>query len=157
MKQKLLNILTLCCLPLTLIACGGGGGEASTPAPEVSTAPPPTTSAPETTGNLVVSEGFDFRIDSTINLFMTELPNEPGVINIYFKHEYYDADSGTYYPDYSSLVGSWRPSTSSSFPVNFNQNWDGLLFVWVPETATGTELYKRYSKSQLSNELYLSM
>jgi len=156
MKQNILKLLSICCIPLTLVACGGGGSESASE-PVVSVAPPETSAPPETTGTLVVSDSFDFRIDSTINLHVTELPSGPGVINIYYKHEYYDADSGTYYPDYTSLVGTWRPSTLTSFPVNFNQNWDGLLFVWVPETASGVELYKRYSKSELSNDLYLSL
>ena len=150
-----LKVISFFSLSLFLNACGGG--ETSAPEPELSSAPPPSTSTPATTDTLVVSASFDFRIDSTINLYMNELPDGPGVLHIYYKHAYYDADSGAYYPDYGTLVASWRPTMTSSLTIAFNKTWDGLVFAWVPETATGVELYKRYRKTDLTSDFYLSM
>ena len=138
-------------------ACGGSEGsnsEATNPsiAPDPSIAPTP---APLQTSNIQAMASFDFRVDSTITINLGNVPPGKGVVNIYYKTAFYDQNFDKYYPDYLSLVASWRPSVDNPHRIIFNKNWGGLLFEWVPESAELKEQTYYFEREVLGANVYL--
>ncbi len=160
MKNVTLQFAGLLWLLLAM-GCGGGGDEGGGTTVPLDTSVPADTAPTETdtdlSANLVVSETFDFRIDRSLQVYLSDTPPGPGVVNIYYATGYYDEVTKTHYPDHTALVASWRPSVEQGVNVNVNRNWQGLLFEWVPETAEGREQYLYFPDSELGAELYISL
>jgi hypothetical protein len=143
-----------------LSACGGGDGGSSPSAPVVppsATPPQPSPQAPLSTSDIQANANFNFRVDDTININLSKAPPGKGVINIYYAAEHYDENLDRYYPDYATLIASWRPTINESHRITFNKNWKGLLFEWIPESAEQMEQSYFFESDQLQTELFLDL
>ena len=140
-----------------LVSACGGGSEGSEPQPAAPTPSPTTPPAPLQTADIQAEASFDFRVDRTITVNLGEAPPGRGVINIYHTTAFYDPNLDKYYPDYSSLIASWRPSVDNPHQVSFNRNWGGLLFEWVPESAELTEQTYYFERDVLESSVYLNL
>ena len=157
--MRLYTVMLVMFLFYLLSACGGGGDsdtDSAAVAPDPVTPIPPLP-APLQTADIQAQASFDFRIDNTITIHVDSAPPSRGIINIYYSTAFYDQELGKYYPDYSSLIASWRPSIDIPYSVSFNKNWPGLLFEWIPESAEHTEKSYYFEKEALADQLYLNL
>ena len=155
--MRLYTVMLVMFLFYLLSACGGGGDTDSADVAPDPVTPIPPLPAPLHTADIQAEASFDFRIDNTTTIHVDSAPPSRGIINIYYSTAFYDQELGKYYPDYSSLIASWRPSTDIPYSVSFNKNWSGLLFEWIPESAEHTEKSYYFEKEALTDQLYLNL
>lgn len=154
-----------------LYACGGGGEETS-PAPAatapatVTAAPAPATTSPSpapvaepplATSELVAPADFDFRVDRDVQVNLSNGQNIQGVINVYHATAFYDDSLDKHYPDYNSLVASWRVSAGEQYTLMLNSNWQSVLFEWVPESPTALEQNFYFKQSEVAQTITLNL
>ena len=145
----LLSILTLAFLS----ACGGGGGDESTPEvvspPPVTTPPvvtPPVTTPPDSgggpvnTSDLIIPDGFDFTTEREVafNLSVSSSQTERGFMSVYTEF-----DNGVV--DYKSQIIRTPMNAGVEFksnimvPNHLDKVW---VEIWYP-AAIGTEVKKQ--------------
>lgn len=154
---------------IALSSCGGGGQ--SEAAPTSATAPPP---VPQSTGSddsgstgaekglspsasLAVDAAFDFRVDSDVTVLVSSMETALGALNFYHASAFVDEGTGTHYPDYDTRIATWRPTVGKEFVVRVNDNWDGLLLEFVPDTAAGEERYLYFPRAELGGVLVVAL
>lgn len=140
-----------------LTGCGGGSeSKPETPPTNLSSSDNQTDDS-QGTQQLVADELFDFRVDKDITVLLANLPETHGVIKIYHGTDFYDAQSNIHYPDGKTLLANWRPSNTMQINITFNNNWEGLLIEWLPESGFEKEQYMFFPASEINNELLVSI
>lgn len=107
--------------------------------------------------SIQASPSFNFSVDKAIEIQFSSLPATDGVLNLYSGSDFYDSELDIHYPDYQTLLASWRLSEQGQYQVMFNQNWQYLILEWVPESAVASEQYFYFPASQLNNLLTLTL
>ncbi len=153
---------------IALSSCGGGGQTGTEPELDAAGAP---AGAAQGTGSdaadvektlapsasLEVDPAFDFRVDSDVRILVTSMASTLGALNVYHSTAFFDEPSQTYYPDYASRVATWRPSEGQAFVVRVNDNWEGLLLEFVPDTADGEEQYLYFPRADLGEGIAVAL
>jgi len=101
------------------------------------------------TKDLVVSPDFDFRLDKTVTVTISQFPSDVGKVNIYNQYEYHDVELNRYYPDYATLIASYIASSETPYLVQIDKDLKQLVLEWLPMDGKSDE---QYLKLDLSNE-----
>ena len=142
---------------LILNGCGGGGDTQNAPIPSANSAPKADTNDSLGSQKLVASESFNFRVDKDVTIILTSKPQTKGVIKLYHGTDFYDEQDGVYYPDGKTLLASWIPSQAMEIDISFNNNWEGLLIEWLPQSGLEKEQYIFFPASQIGQEITISL
>lgn len=129
-------IITLLCS-----GCGGGGGGGST-GPITTPTPPVATPVVTSTADLVASKEFNFRSDRTLTLSFGAFPSAEGKFVLYGSYAHFDAETNTYYPDYSTRLGSYIATPDLDYDIVVPGSQTSIMIEWLPMDGLSNETYR---------------
>ncbi len=125
--------------------CGGGGGgnggSGDDNASQNGPSHPSETPVVTGTADLVASKDFDFRSDRTITLNFNSFPSSYGKFVVYGRHEYFDRETATYFPDYATRIASFIANPELDYQFNVPGTQRSLVIEWLPMDGLSNEAY----------------
>ncbi|MFN3017128.1 hypothetical protein ACK1CN_14380 [Vibrio coralliilyticus] len=151
------NRITLSLLvSLSLVACGGGSGDAGSVGGGASATTPAAASAQiDNTADIVASRDFSFDVGQIITFTVDYSGSSDGAVHLYSEAAF-TSDSGEVIADPTSRITTIYPDRTSTVTLEVNSNWQQIYARWVPMVSNETELSWVVSLDQASNSYQIS-